>query len=270
MNKIYFIFILSVLFSSDLICQKGWEVGGYIGVSNYFGDLNTEFRLNRPGPSAGFIGRRNFNTRISASLMANYSRISATDADSKNSFEQMRNLSFFNNVFDADLNLEFNFFNYVHGSRDEWFTPYIFAGFGVTRFNPKRRIGDDVFTLREFGTEGQIPGDEYGTISANLVAGIGLKWDINLDWSFNVFLRAVRTSTDFLDDTSTEYPDFNLLQSTRGEIGVLLSDPSGIDGFATPGRQRGDSTRGDQYITVGIGIVKYFGYLPCPKVSENQ
>jgi len=269
MNKIVLTIIVLISLSSTTFAQRGWEVGGYVGLAEYFGDLNTEFRLNKPGPALGLIGRRNFNTRVSTALTVNYARLRADDADSGNSFEQMRNLSFFNNVFSANLHFEFNFFNYVHGSRDEWFTPFIFAGFGIERYNPKREFAGQVYELREYGTEGQAPGNEYGNIAASMVAGIGLKWDINLDWSFNLHLKGVRVATDYLDDVSTVYPDLNLLQTTHGDIGVSLADPSGIDGFAFPGRQRGTSNTNDQYLVVGIGIMKYFGYLPCPKISEH-
>ena len=268
MNKIVSIFILVGCCMTVLSAQKGWEVGGYIGFGNYFGDLNTEFRLDKPRPAFGLIGRRNFNTRVSTSLSLNYTRVTATDQDSGNSFEQMRNLNFFGNVFDLNAHIEFNFFNYVHGTRDEWFTPYIFAGFGVLKFNPKRKLNGTTYSLKEFGTEGQSLGSEYGGISASYVAGIGMKWDINVDWSFNLHLRASRVLSDHFDDVSLTYPNQSILQQ-RGAIAVQLSDPSGIDGFATEGRQRGDSNNRDYYVVIGIGIMKYFGYLPCPKLSDH-
>ena len=52
------------------------------------------------------------------------------------------------------------------------------------------------------------------------------------------------------------------------DIAAALSDRSGIEGFATPGRQRGDSTTKDKYVVIGIGIMRYFGFLPCPKISN--
>jgi len=269
MNKFLLSICLFFSLSTSVSAQKGWELGGWLGTSYYLGDLNTEFRLNRPGLAGGLMARYNFNTRVCNSTSLNYGRIRARDEDSSNSVEKMRNLSFFSDVFDLTSTLEFNFFNYVHGSRDEWFTPFIFAGFGIERYNPKREFAGQVYELREYGTEGQAPGNEYGNIAASMVAGIGLKWDINLDWSFNLHLKGVRVATDYLDDVSTVYPDLNLLQTTHGDIGVSLADPSGIDGFAFPGRQRGTSNTNDQYLVVGIGIMKYFGYLPCPKISEH-
>ena len=129
MNRLVIICICILSCIGTANAQRGYELGGYIGTAYYFGDLNTNFRLNKPRPSIGIMGRRNFNTRISASLSLNYTRVSADDMDSGNSFENMRNLNFFSNVIDLNANFEFNFFKYVHGSRDHWFTPYIFGGF---------------------------------------------------------------------------------------------------------------------------------------------
>ena len=39
---------------------------------------------------------------------------------------------------------EFNFLPYIHGSRDYFFTPYLFAGFSVFSFNPKAEYTGDL------------------------------------------------------------------------------------------------------------------------------
>lgn len=248
--------------------QKGWEAGGWLGASYYFGDLNNDYRLNKPGLAGGIVARNNFNTRVSTTFSLNYGRIRASDSDSKNTFEIQRNLSFYSDVFDLSVSMDFNFFNYVHGSSDEWYTPYIFGGISILNYNPKTELDGNTFTLRNFGTEGQFPGEEYGSISMAFNIGIGYKWDITEDLSFNVFLGSRLTRTDYLDDVSTTYPLLAQLEGTRGATAVALSDRSGIEGFATEGKQRGDSTTRDSYHFIGIGLMKYFGQLPCPKISN--
>ena len=52
--------------------QQGFEAGGWIGVSNYFGDLNTTFDVSKPGIAGGLVGRYNFNNRVCLKLSANY------------------------------------------------------------------------------------------------------------------------------------------------------------------------------------------------------
>ena len=89
------------------MAQQGWEVGGWMGVSHYFGDLNTSNRLNAPRFAAGAVGRYNFNDRICAKLSANFGGVSGTDKTSKNSYERQRNLDFRSTIFDGSIQMEF-------------------------------------------------------------------------------------------------------------------------------------------------------------------
>ena len=61
--KKYTLFLLFCTLTLCVNAQRGFEAGGWLGVSNYFGDLNTDFALKDPGYSAGIIGRYNFNER---------------------------------------------------------------------------------------------------------------------------------------------------------------------------------------------------------------
>ncbi len=259
--------LLVIFQASSLNAQKGWEVGGYLGLGHYFGDLNTNYSLNDPGPAAGLLYRRNFNERISFTTGIHFTRLKAFDNDSNNAFQQMRNLSFKSNVFDANLALEFNFFTYIHGDRDYYYTPYATFGIAVTKFNPKAELDGQSYALRDLGTEGQ-GNDEYGLISPALFFGIGYKWDISYKWSMNVSLIARRLQTDYLDDVSTTYPDLLTLSGTDGSLAAALSDRSGIEGFATEGKQRGNSKNNDTYVIVGVSIMRFFSRLECPKVSR--
>ena len=110
------------MFRSIIICliafgsissfaQKGFELGGWLGASNYFGDLNTNFRITDPGPAAGIIGRYNFDNRISARMGLNYGYVYASDNNSNNAFELSRNLNFKSHIIDLTGGFEFNFFS---------------------------------------------------------------------------------------------------------------------------------------------------------------
>jgi len=259
------------LFGTTLSAQEGWELGGWVGTANYFGDLNTTFDVGDAGLAVGAIARYNFNTRISMKATANYLRVAASDADSDNTFERTRNLNFRSDVWDGSFNFEFNFLNYVHGSRDEFFTPYLFAGFSIFQYNPIAELDGEAYELRNFGTEGQFRGEEYSTVSGGLNYGVGFKIDLSYRWSVNIQLSGRKIFTDYLDDVSGVYPDFNDLESLRGDIAVALSDRSvGDEGvsIAQEGRQRGNGRKNDSYTTLGIGIVYYFGSLKCPPISR--
>jgi len=252
--------------------QLGWEAGGWLGTSYYFGDLNTSFNLSKPGIAGGLIGRWNFNDRLCLKFGANYGNISAYDADSKNSYEKARNLSFKSVIIDGTAQFEFNFLPYIHGSKDQFYTPYLFTGFSVFYFNPKAEYNGEFVELRPLGTEGQFKGDEYYTVQGALTYGIGFKIDLSYEWSLNFELSARRLFSDYLDDVSTVYPDMDDLEAQRGQIAVDLSDRSMVGPneikIGQAGRQRGDKNNNDTYVMFGIGLVYYFGDIRCPPYSR--
>ncbi len=267
--------IFTILFAiSGLMAsaQMGWEAGGWLGASYYFGDLNTSFNLSRPGIAGGLIGRWNFNERLCLKFGANYGNIKAYDSDSDNSYEQIRNLSFKSTLFDGTAQFEFNFLPYIHGSKDKFYTPYLFAGFSVFYFNPKAEYNGEWVELRPLGTEGQFKGEEYYTVQGALTYGVGFKLDLSYEWSLNFELSARRLFSDYLDDVSTVYPDMDDLEALRGQIAVDLSDRSLVGPneipIGQPGRQRGDKNNNDSYVMFGVGLVYYFGDIRCPPYSR--
>jgi len=270
MNRIVLVVAVILLAVPSLSAQEGWEAGAWGGTSFYFGDLNTAFRLDRPGLGGGVAARYNVNNRICLKLGASYGQISASDADSDNVFERARNLDFQSDLGDFTTQLEFNFLPYTHGNKDEFFTPYLFAGFTVFYFNPITEYEGEFYELRNLGTEGQFKGEEYTSVNAGWAYGAGFKIDLNYRWSLNLELSARRLFTDYLDDVSTVYPDLEDLAQLRGPIAVALADRSielpGIDtdGLGDAGRQRGNSIDNDSYVFLGLGLMYYFGDLKCP------
>lgn len=269
MKKYYSASILMLL-TLSLCGQKGIELGAWLGLNQYYGDLHTELSGNDIGLAGGLNFRYNFDQRISLKTSLNYARLSASDEDSQNTFERQRNLSFFSDLWDLTTQAEFNFLPYVHGSDDEFFTPYLFLGFSVHSQDPRTELEGERFRLRDFGTEGQPIGEEYGRFAFATTLGLGMKWDINADWSFNVELSIHNSTSDYIDDVSTSYPDLLQLNIDRGDQAVALSDRSLVRGIGESGRQRGDRRSNDVYAFLGLSIMRYFGTIPCPKVSARK
>ncbi len=269
---IHRILILSLFFTisfGSLLAQRGWELGAGVGVTYYFGDLNTRFNLSKPGLAAGMTARYNFNNRLCLKFAGTYGNIGADDANSANVFEQRRNLRFKSSILDGSAHFELNFLPYIHGSRDQFFTPYMFGGFNVFKFNPKGKYKDNWYELAPLGTEGQFRGEEYYTTQVGLVYGGGFKFDIARDWSINIEISSRKLFTDYLDDVSTTYYGFRDLERLRGELVANLADPSlpDADGlkFGIKGRQRGNSSTKDMYIFSTVSILYYFGTISCPE-----
>lgn len=279
LKKSIILLVFFAIAATSVCAQEGLEVGGWLGVSNYFGDLNTNLRLNRIRPAGGVGFRYNFNERVAVKLSANMGTVEAYDSDSPNIFERARNLHFRSQVADAGLELDFNFLPYNHGSKDENWTPYLFLGLGVNYFNPKAKMDGEWYELRPLGTEGQFKGEEYYTVTGGWVYGAGFRIDLSYEWSLNIDISARRLFSDYLDDVSTVYPDADNVQDLRGEFATRFIDRSGElyaqdpDFFTrnnlefpigTEGRQRGNSGDRDTYVYFGVGIYYYFGDLKCP------
>lgn len=269
--KKYLLLVLLCIPVLGAKAQKGYEIGGWVGLSNYFGDLNTNYRLSSPGPAAGLIGRYDINNRMAIKFSANYGLLRADDADSENSFERARNLSFKSNVLEGTFQYEFHFLPYIHGSSDRYYTPYLFAGLTAAHFDPKAKYNGEWERLRPLGTEGQQPGSEYTSIALGIAYGFGLKFDLSLYWSVNIELSARSLFTDYLDDVSTTYPDLTSLGAQRGALAAALSDRSGEiseTSIGEAGRQRGNANNNDAYAFLSIGFVYYIPILECPDISH--
>ncbi|MDH3648728.1 MAG: DUF6089 family protein, partial [Saprospiraceae bacterium] len=166
--------ITCLLVIGQATAQRGFEVGGWLGTAYYFGDLNTNFDLMHPGIGAGLIARYNLNTRLSFKVSGNYGFLRADDSYSDNAFERRRNINFRTHVGDLSGQFEFNFFPYIHGSRDHNFTPYLFAGFTLFTYSPYAIYdGERTPPLRELGTEGQFVGEEYRSVHRAMNFGGG-------------------------------------------------------------------------------------------------
>lgn len=267
--KSYLLLLLCWIWGDTISAQKGAELGGWIGLSHYFGDLNTQFDLGLPGLAGGLTYRYNFNERIALRLNGNIGKLRGDDVRSENVFQRQRNLSFRSLVFDGNLDLEFNFFPYVHGSNDAYFTPYMFGGLSGLKFNPQAKYEGQWYNLQPLGTEGQLPGDEYATFQAGLNIGFGFKFDLNYRWSINIESSVRKLFTDYIDDISTTYPNMLELSSQRDPMAVVLSDRStSTPKLGQQGYQRGSSSDRDFYTFSGIALVYYFGRVNCPEISR--
>ena len=253
---------------SAMAQMKGWELGAWVGGSNYFGDLNTNWRVNRSHLAAGAGARYNFNDRLALRFGGSYGRLSAYDSDSKNIYEQRRNLHFKTFVADITTQFEFNFMPYVHGHRDYFYTPYVFLGPSFFFFNPKADLDGSTYNLREYGTEGQFRGEEYRTSQGAITYGIGFKLDLSYRWSVDAHFSARKIFTDYLDDVSGVYADARDIRAQRGEVGAALADPSIEPQIGLPGRQRGNGKNNDAYVMLGVGVQYYFGYIRCPQLTR--
>jgi hypothetical protein len=262
MMRISLISIIFIIASHCIVAQRMRnysEIGPSIGMSYYMGELNpgTPFFMSKL--AGGLHFRYNYHPRWAWRLNANYLRITASDAESDNRQQQVRNLSFQSNVYEFAPALEFNFFPYEIGNSYYPATPYVFWGIGVYHFNPKAEYKGEMRELRPLGTEGQgVAGTgrtQYNLWGLTFPFGFGFKahvakWlGLSLEWGLR------RASTDYLDDVSTTYVDPFKLYKTYGVDAVQMADRSANPPvYANINRQRGNPNNNDWYSYASLTI----------------
>lgn len=229
------------------------EVGLQLGISRYKGELSRHsFDTKFIHFAGGVFFRHNWNLHWSWIAELNYGKVSGNDAAAKTSFEQNRNLNFYSTIFDFTPGVEFNFFRYETGNSNYPFTPYLFIGLSVFKFNPK----SGGVELQPLGTEGQgLPGrpKPYRRVALAIPMGGGIKISVGQSVGIGLQVSARWTFTDYLDDVSTTYPDIAQLRSSKGNDAALFSDP-GYFNDSIPdypiyeGKQRGTPSDKDWYL----------------------
>ncbi len=256
------------------------EIGGVFGGSNYVGDINSSFNSNKENAQWnqfessfdfynvnfmwGVMARYNFNPRWVLNTSFCLTRLEGMDSY----FNNPRNLSFFTDLKEFSVVVEFNFLDYKTGSSNHRIAPYIFAGLAGFHFNPKTDIVNPItqnletIELRPLNTEGQgMPGykETYSNYSLAIPFGLGLKLSLSeyvsvgLQWGFR------KTFTDYIDDISTRYVDHGTMINWAGELGAAAADRTnelpGKEGYYNEHNlSRGNEKNKDWYNFFGITI----------------
>lgn len=244
-----------------------WEAGGFVGASNYNGDLARRVVLSETNLSIGILGRYNFTEYWSWKFGVNYAKVSGGDYNF--SEYQNRNLSFFSHIWELDNRVEYNFVRFGTGVLAKRSSAFFFAGINMFYFNPKTEYNGTIVQLQPLGTEGQnLDGNKkYKRVNVALPIGLGYKFSVSPNWVLGFELGVRKTFTDYLDDVSTTYPNFEQLNGRNGATAVALSDRSGeIQNqtlMASEGNFRGDPQIKDWYYVAGVSLTYRFTPIRC-------
>lgn len=247
-------------FSANLYAQT-WEAGVFGGAAGYIGDLNQRTLVKPSGPAAEVFLKRNFNPYLSLKLNLAYGKIAGADSTSNTRQFQERNLSFHTQLTELSFISEFNFMKYTPGALDgdHRFTPYVYFGGGVVKYNPQADYLGQTYDLRPLNTEGV----RYPSIAVTIPYGAGVKYNFTGSWNimFSAGYRYART--DYLDDVSGSYID---KANFTDNVAAALSDRSGERTGVykgVPGTQRGDLRGHDNYLFVGFTLSFTFVTSNC-------
>ncbi len=260
--KVFILFMFAVNLNAN---AQTWELGITGGGMGYMGDLNQNNFLAINQPALGFTVKRNLDSYWAIRFSVLQGKISDDESKSKHQQEIDRNLSFFSPITEGSAVVEFNFLDYGFEYRQKRITPYLFAGFAVTGFNPQ--TNDDkgrIYELKNYKTEGQT--DNYKTIAFSFPYGAGVKYNFGRYFNIAGEIGYRNTSTDYLDDVSGFYPktvDLTGKSDQETALRIALSDRS-VNKIGSPDTQRGDLRKKDTYVFVGITLSYTFVSQKCP------
>ncbi len=273
--------ILLVAFGLLPFCSNGQtyftttEYGLSVGASQYFGDLNEHYGFNTLSPAYGAFIRKHLNAYISVKICGAASSLSYDDKYNTNPFEKQRNLNFGTDLYEGTLQAEFNFFKFVTGNDDYRFTPYLTGGIGAFYYNPYTTYRGVKYYLKDIGTEGQNNGYEnrkYSNFAMCFPVGAGIKYWMRAGLNLSLEIADRFTTTDYIDDVSTTYVDMTSADSKNiSPITKALADRSQEQGgvaLGRPGKQRGNNSSFDQYLTATFSVSWHFTTYRCPQALK--
>ena len=248
------------------------EMGVSSGVASYVGDIPNPVGTFQWGAAGAAYAKYNFNPHWGLKLQWGVQRIHAADSLSGVASRDTINLSFRNNIQSATLNVEFNFWPFVPGSRKKKSAPYVGLGIGRISFDPQAKYRGEWVSLQPLGTEGQgledkpglqglVEEERYALSAWAFPVTLGFRHNLRDKHSLGVEFVYCYTSTDYLDDIKGKFVDPSLLRLHRNGMAADLSDRSWENGHTvrSPGTQRGVNAYNDAYWSL---MVNYSYSIP--------
>lgn len=153
------------------------EVGAGLGGMVYKGDVSPALNPRLVQPGADLFFRYNFTRSFSARATVGLGLLSATDAASRDAFQQARNYSFRTRFSEAMLDGEYFFRDYKQIRRVKNWSPYVFGGVGLVQYlNETARGTQVIYPL-----------------------GVGIRYEIKRPWNVGLEFGTRFTSSDYLD-----------------------------------------------------------------------
>jgi opacity protein-like surface antigen len=208
MGKRILILISFIYFSNSAwaqhheLSENFAEAGVMYGMASYQGDISPDVQVYYR--SYGAFVKKQLNNYVGIRLNVEMQKLAAHDMLSSDPYAIARNANFLINTLDLSAMGEFYFLNYISGSRNKKFTPYVGMGVGYLL---------TLETIRNNNTS-VVPADNATTKSdlpLTFPINFGLKY--NIYRQFNLFGEAMYrfTNTDNLDflNTNSTAPTFD-------------------------------------------------------------
>jgi opacity protein-like surface antigen len=187
---------------TELSENKG-EVGLMMGLASYQGDIAPDVQVYYR--NYGAFAKKQLNSYVGVRLNVEMQKLASHDMLSLDPYAILRNANFQINTIEASVMGEFNFLNFISGSRNKKFTPYV--GFGVGYLHILDTIRNNNTSVVIISTDDVLSGKQKQP-GLNLTLPLNLGFKYNIYRKFNIFAEATYRYTttdklDFIDGNST-------------------------------------------------------------------
>lgn len=223
-------YLILILFS---VCffQKAqsqiYEVGFFLGGSNFIGDVGSTKYISPSNPAFGGIVKWNRSPRHSFRFTAIYAQLEGIDSKSSDPRRVERNYQFRNNIIELSAGMEFTFLDWNLHDEQPKSTPYLYTG--ITAANH-----DNFF----FDNNGILTSENTSSWAYGIPMVVGFKTT-----SANNIILAVEIGAryTFSDEIDGSVPDATFREQYSF----------------------GNTNSNDWYVFSGITLTYTFGKRPC-------
>jgi hypothetical protein len=269
-SVIIFLFLLSIpaVLQAQRWKRERYEFSFGVGASNFLGELGganqigthyfKDFEWSATRLAAAVGMRYKLNNYFALKTHLTYGRVYGDDKLTEEFFRRYRNLNFFSDIYEFNINFEGAFqeeqIGHIHhlrgvrGVHGYELYMYGFVGGGVFYFDPRTVQNGKTYRLQPLGTEGQgwsSSKAKYSLVQFCIPLGVGFKYTLDRTWGIGLELGIRKTFTDYIDDVSTKYYDFSQSPDAP-DIVAQLADRSDNDALAMNRPQTRPTVAGDQ------------------------
>jgi hypothetical protein len=286
-----FIILLPALSEGQRWKRQRYEFSIGAGITNFLGELgganqigthyfkDLEWSMTRLAVAVGL--RYKLSEYFALKTHLTYGRVAGDDKLTEEFFRNYRNLNFYSDIYEFNINFEGAFqqeqighryrLRKVRGLRGYELYTYAFIGAGVFHMDPKTNYNGSAIRLQPLGTEGQgliASRPKYSLFQFCIPIGIGFKYTIDRSWGVGLELGLRKTFTDYIDDVSTTFFDFASYPGLYDPITPFIADRSNRTKpeITAPGAQRGDNRENDSYLfaifSINYKISAGRGFIP--------
>lgn len=243
------------------------DFGLGVGMTTYWGDLNvpsfTSNYLHNSGLAVAVHGRTMRGERLGLRASFLYGRVKGDDSRSDIDWQLQRNLKFSSYIAELAVMGEYYILPFSTQPGRFFFAPYLTAGVAAFWFNPVTEYQGRDVKLQPLGTEGQgMVGrpDKYRLNNISIPFGAGAKFILTETINIGVEVVFRRSFTDYIDDVSTTYVNYDDLSRANGVLSARLSNRIneylGQDEpvVVATGTQRGGADIKDYYIATMVTV----------------